>query len=84
MANGPISAVVRTCVPPQSSREKPSTSIDAHDVAVLLAEEHHRAELPRLVDRRQERAHRPVLEDRFVDDLLDAAALLRASAPAGA
>ena len=26
IANGPISAVVRTCVPPQSSREKPSIS----------------------------------------------------------
>ena len=49
---------------------------DAHDVAVLLAEEHHRAELARLVDRRQERAHRPVLEDALVDDLLDALALL--------
>ena len=76
ITNGPISAVERTCVPPQSSREKPSTSTTRTIVAVLLAEEHLRAELPRLVDRRLERAHGPVEEDLLVDEPLD-----RASAP---
>ena len=50
---------------------------DAHLVAVLLAEEHHRAELARLVDRRHERAHGDRLEDLLVDDPLDALLLLR-------
>ena len=77
IANGPISAVERTCVPPQSSRENAVDLDHAHEVAVLLAEEHHRAELPRLVDRRRERAHRDVLEDLLVDDPLDPLALLR-------
>jgi hypothetical protein len=48
---------------------------DANDVAVLLAEEHRRAELPCLIDWRQERMHGPVLEDPLVDDLLDARSL---------
>ena len=46
---------------------------DAHDLAVLLAEERHRAELPRLGDRRLERADRQRREDLLVDDPLDAA-----------
>ena len=50
----------------------------ADDLAVLLPEEHHRTELPRLLDRRQERVHREVLEHPLVDDLLHALALLRA------
>ena len=51
---------------------------DADDVAVLLAEEHHRAELSRLVDRRLEDVHRPVLEDELVHAPLDRLALLGA------
>src|SRR5207248_10977012 len=46
-------------------------------VAVLLAEEHHRAEPPRLVDRDDECAHRQVGEDPLVDAPLDFGALLR-------
>ncbi len=41
------------------------------DVAVLLPEQHHGAELPRLVDRRLEDVQRVVLEDGAVDPLLD-------------
>ena len=48
----------------------------AHLVAVLLAEEHHRAELLRVVDRHHARAGRRVVEDLGVDDRLDAADLL--------
>src|SRR5207302_6900000 len=36
---------------------------DAHDLAVLLAEEHRRAEPPRLLDRRLVDRHRHVRED---------------------
>ena len=50
---------------------------DADDVAVLLAEEHHRAEVARLVDRRLERDDAVVLEDLLVHPLLDVVALLR-------
>ena len=49
----------------------------AHDVAVLLAEEHLRAELAGLVDRRLERPHGPADEDLLVHELLDLLALLR-------
>ncbi len=49
---------------------------DPDDVAVLLAEEHHRAEVARLIDRRDEGVHGQVLEDRLVDDRLDPLALL--------
>ena len=45
---------------------------DADLVAVLLAEQHHRAELLRLVDRHHARVGRVVLEDLGVDELLDA------------
>ena len=48
---------------------------DAHLVPVLLAEQHHRAELARLFDRRHERAHGDRLEHALVDDALDALAL---------
>ena len=44
---------------------------DAHLLPVLLAEEHHRAELARLLDRSDERAHGDRLEDLLVDDSLD-------------
>ena len=46
--NTPISAVERTCVPPHSSREYVAVAdLDhPHDVAVLLAEQRHRAERP--------------------------------------
>ena len=49
---------------------------DADDVAVLLAEQHHRPELAGLVDRRLEDVHGPVLEDDLVDAALDLLALL--------
>ena len=50
---------------------------DAHLVAVLLAEQHHRAELLRLLDRRHERVDGEVLEDLLVDAALDLLALVR-------
>ena len=49
----------------------------AHDVAVLLAEQHLGTELPRLVNRRLEDPHRMVREHLLVDDPLDLVALLR-------
>src|SRR5215207_2099313 len=49
----------------------------ADDLRVLLSEEHHRAEVASLVDRREERMHRQVLEDPLVHDFLDPLALLR-------
>src|SRR5581483_11058481 len=46
---------------------RPAADVDdAHDVAVLLAEQHHRSELPRLGDRRLVGAHRQVLEHALV------------------
>jgi hypothetical protein len=48
----------------------------AHLVAVLLAEQHHRAELLRLVDRHHPRVRRMVLQDLGVDELLDLPDLL--------
>ena len=51
---------------------------DADDVAVLLPEQHHRAELSRLVDRRLEDVHGPVLEDELVHASFDGVAFLRA------
>ena len=57
--------------------DRPAADVDdAHDVAVLLAEEHHRAELARLVDRRLVDAHGQVLEDALVHAPLDLRALL--------
>src|SRR5205085_5425597 len=50
----------------------------AHLLPVLLAEQHHRAELPRFLDRRDERTHGQVLEDLLVDAALDLRALVRA------
>src|SRR6185436_17671413 len=44
---------------------------DAHDLAVLLAEEHLRTEPARLVDRRLEGPYRAADEDLLVDELLD-------------
>src|SRR5918994_147243 len=48
---------------------------DANDVSVLLAEQHLRAEPPRLLDRGFEDAYRPADEDLLVDELLDPGAL---------
>ena len=57
--------------------DRPAADVDdAHDLAVLLAEEHHRAELARLGDRRLVDAHGQVLEDALVDAALDLGALL--------
>ena len=55
---------------------RPGHLDDPDDVAVLLAEERHCTELPRLVERRLERVHRDIREDRAVDALLDRVALL--------
>jgi hypothetical protein len=49
---------------------------DTYLVAVLLAEEHHRPELARLVDRRHVRAHGNRLEHLLVDEPFDPVALL--------
>src|SRR4051812_34865016 len=52
--------------------ERPAVDIDhPHDVAVLLAEEHHRAEVLRLRQRRLEDPHRLVREHVLVDASLD-------------
>ena len=53
----PMSPVRCTCVPPQSSRLRADVE-HAHLVAVLLAEQHHRAELLRFVDRHDARVRR--------------------------
>ena len=63
---------------------RPGDVDDAHDVAVLLAEQRHRAEPAGLVERRLERVHREVREHGAVDTLLDRLALLAASAATGA
>ena len=48
----------------QLAREGAVADLDhPHDVAVLLAEQRHRAERSRLVERRRDRAHGVVLED---------------------
>ena len=47
-----------------------------HDLAVLLAEQRHRAEPLGLVQRRRDRAHRVVARDPLVDLILDVAQLL--------
>ena len=58
--------------------DRPAVDVDdAYDVAVLLAEEHHRAEIARLRQRRLEDPHRQVREDALVDALLHLGALLR-------
>ena len=49
---------------------------DTNDVAVLLPEQHRRAEAPRLVDRRLEDVHGPVLEHELVHAALDILSLL--------
>ena len=76
----PISAVERTCVPPHSSREYVALADlhHPHDLAVLLAEQRHRAEPPGLLQRRRDRAHGVVGEDPLVHAVLDVAQLLRA------
>ena len=55
----------------------------AHELAVLLLEEGQGAELGGVLARGHERAHRVVLDDAPVDEVLDLAQLLGASAPAG-
>src|ERR1700693_1864879 len=79
IANGPISAVDRTRMPNRpvlrrgphvraaAELDRPAADVDdAHDLAVLLSEEHHRSELARLVDRSLVDAHRQVLEHLLV------------------
>ena len=61
----------------QLARPVAAADLDhAHDVAVLLAEQRHRAEVLGLVERGRERAHGLVLEDHRVDAVLDPAAVL--------
>jgi len=76
----PISAVERTWgAAAQLARQ--AVVADLHhpdDLAVLLAEQRHRAERARLVERRRERAHGMVLEDPGVGLILDVAQLLGA------
>src|SRR6185437_4549522 len=58
----------------RATAELPRVAVDLDDpdlVAVLLAEEHHGAELARFLDRRHERADRTVLEDDLVHGVLD-------------
>ncbi len=76
---GPISPVRRTWVPPQSSREWLAVPhLDhPHDVAVLLPEERHRAEPPRLGEGRLQRVDGFVAGDPLIDAVLDVGQLLR-------
>src|SRR6185437_15064060 len=63
----------------RAAAELPRVAVDLDDpdlVAVLLAEEHHSAELARFLDRRHERADRTVLEDDLVHGVLDLLSLL--------
>ncbi len=71
-----MSPVARTCVPPHSSVLKRAVADrhDAHLVAVLLAEQRHRAGGDRFLRVADRGVHRLVLEDRLVDDALDASA----------
>ena len=63
----------------QLAREAAVADLDhPHDVAVLLAEQRHRAERLGLVERRRDRPHRQALEDPRVDLVLDVAAVLLA------
>ena len=57
------------------SRE-PGNLDNAHPFAILLAEEHHRAKLSSLRDRRDECVHRQVLEHLLVHEVLDPLPLL--------
>ena len=52
----------------------------AHDLAVLLAEQRHRAQPLGLLERRRDRAHRIVRQHPLVHAILDIAQLLRAQA----
>ena len=49
---------------------------DADDVAVLLAEQHHRPQAARFLDRRLEDVHGKPFEDLLVDAALDLVSLL--------
>ena len=73
-----MSPVRETCVPPQNSRERADVE-HAHLVAVLLAEQHHRARLLRLLDRHDLRARRRVLQDLGVHPRFHLADLARRS-----
>ena len=76
----PISAVERTCVPPQSSRENsPSPISTIRTTSPYFSPNSAIAPSARAsVERRRDRAHRVVLEDPRVDLVLDVAQLLRA------
>src|SRR5207342_1902186 len=62
---------------PAELERVPGDLDDAHDVSVLLAEEHRRTEATRLVDRSLEDVDGSVLEDLLIDDPLDAVPLFR-------
>ena len=75
--SSPMSPVARACVPPHSSFEKSPNEIDAHAVAVLLAEHRDRAGCDRvgygiILDAPRGR----VLLDPAVDEVLDRVELL--------
>ncbi len=70
-ANRPMSPVARTWVPPHSSWLTSAHGDHAHRVAVLLAEERHRAGGDRLVRALHLGRHRDVGQDVLVDQVLD-------------
>ena len=76
ITNGPISAVVRTCVPPQSSRETPSTSTTRTSSPYFSPKSIIAPSFRASSIGDDERAHRVVLEDRLVDAPLDRLPLL--------
>ena len=68
----PMSPVRWTCVPPHSSLLKPSgIETDAHAVAVLLAEQRHRAGVERLIEIHDVGVDFDVLQDLLVDQPLN-------------
>ena len=77
IANGPISAVERTCVPPQSSTDQPSTSTTRTTSPYFSPNSIIAPRFARLRERRLEDPHRQVREDVLVDALLDLRALLQ-------
>ena len=76
ITNGPISAVVRTCVPPQSSRETPSTSTTRTSSPYFSPKSIIAPSFSRVVFRDDVGADRVVLEDDLIHPPLDRVPLL--------